>query len=79
MLKLRLKRGGCKRQPAYRIVVIRSDSPREGKAIESLGFYKPISNEFVINTERVKVRLAQGVQPTKTVKDLLLKAGIINA
>lgn len=77
MLKLRLKRGGRKRQPAYRIVVINSNARREGKPVENLGFYKPISKEYVINIERVKLRLSQGVQPTRTVKNLLIKAGIL--
>ena len=77
MLKLRLKRGGRKRQPAYRIVVINSNARREGKPVESLGFYKPISKESVINVERVKLRLSQGVQPTRTVKNLLIKSGIL--
>ena len=79
MLKLRLKRGGKKRQPSYRIVLIKSDSRREGRAIENLGFYNPLSKQFVVNGERVKERLSQGAQPTETVKNLLVKAGIINA
>lgn len=77
MLKLRLKRGGRKRQPAYRVVLIQSDARREGRPVESLGYYKPISKEFVINAERVKLRLEQGAKPTVTVKNLLIKAGIL--
>ena len=77
MLKLRLKRGGRKHQPEYRIIVIRSDASREGKSIETLGLYKPITNEVIINTEQIKFRLRQGVQPTKTAKNLLIKSGII--
>lgn len=77
MLKLRLKRGGRKRQPAYRIIVVDSRIRREGKQIETLGFYKPISKEFMVNKKKVRIRLAQGVQPTDTVKNLLIKAGIV--
>lgn len=78
MLKLRLKKGGRKRQPAYRVVLIKSDARREGRPIENLGFYNPISKEFKVAAERVKIRLDQGAQPTQTVKNLLTKAGIIN-
>lgn len=78
MLKLRLKRGGRKRQPAYRVVLMRSEARREGRPIESLGYYKPISKEFVVNAERVKLRLSQGAKPTDTVKNLLIKSGIID-
>lgn len=78
MLKLRLKKGGRKRQPAYRVVLIEASGRREGRPIENLGFYNPISKEFFVSTERIKLRLGQGAQPTKTVKNLLLKAAIIN-
>ena len=78
MLKLRLKRGGRKRLPVYRVVLIKSDIRREGRPIESLGFYNPISKEFVINTERVKLRLSQGAKPTSTVKNLLKRTNIIS-
>lgn len=78
MLKLRLKKGGRKRQPSYRVVVIKSDSRREGRPIENLGFYNPIAKEFVVNVDRVRIRLGQGVKPTRTVKNLLTKAGILN-
>lgn len=77
MLKLRLKRGGRKRQPAYRVVLIQAEARREGRPIESLGFYKPLSKEFVVNADRIKLRLAQGAKPTNTVKNLLIKSGIM--
>lgn len=79
MLKLRLARGGRKRQPSYRVVVMKSDARREGRPIENLGYYNPLSKQFVIDTERVKTRLSQGVQPTQTVKNLLIRAGVLNA
>lgn len=73
MLKLRLKRGGRKKQPSYRIVLTRSESRRNGRPIENLGFYNPCSKTFFVDVERIKLRLAQGAKPTKTVKNLLLK------
>ena len=77
MLKLRLTRGGRKRQPSYRVILIKSDSRREGRPIENLGYYNPLSKQFVVNAERVKTRLSQGAQPTQTVKNLLTRAGIV--
>jgi len=56
--------------PSYRVVVMRSQTRRDGKAIEDLGFYNPISKQCVINKERIKVRLSQGAQMTETVKYL---------
>ncbi len=79
MLKLRLKRGGRKRQPSYRIVLIKSDSRRDGRPIENLGYYNPVSKQFIVDSERVTNRLNEGAQPTQTVKNLLMRAGIITA
>ena len=73
MLKLRLKKGGRKKQPSYRIVLTRSESRRNGRPIENLGFYNPCSKEFFVDVKRIKLRLAQGAKPTKTVQSLLLK------
>ena len=78
MLKLRLKRGGRKRQPSYRVVLTESTSGRESRPIENLGYYSPLSKQFVVNSDRVKIRLSQGAQPTQTVKNLLVRAGIVN-
>ena len=77
MLKLRLKKCGRKGQASYRIVAMPSATKRDGKAVEELGFYNPHSNEANINVVRVKARLAQGAQPTDTVKNLLKKASIV--
>lgn len=73
MLKLRLKKGGRKKQPAYRIVLTKSGSRRNGRPIENLGFYNPCSKKIFINVKRVQLRLAQGAQPTQTVQNILLK------
>jgi small subunit ribosomal protein S16 len=77
MLKIRLKRCGRKKLPSYRIVLIPSQSKRDGRAIEELGFYNPISNQLVYNRDRISLRLSQGAQPSNTVKNFLIKAGII--
>ncbi|YP_003359291.1 ribosomal protein S16 (plastid) [Cryptomonas paramecium] len=75
MLKLRLKKCGRKRQPSYRLVVMRSTTKRDGKAIEELGFYNPRTKELSVNLERAIVRIAQGSKPTSVVQNLLLKIG----
>ena len=76
MIKIRLKKYGRKQQATYRVVIMPSTSKRDGKAIEELGFYNPLTNESNLNIERIQVRLAQGAQPTNTVKNLLKKANI---
>jgi small subunit ribosomal protein S16 len=77
MLKLRLKRGGKKRKPVYRIVVMNNVTKRDGKTIDEVGFYNPITKQIRINVTKVITRLKQGVQPTNTVRRLLVEAGII--
>ena len=79
MLKMRFKRCGRKRQPMYRIVVMPSTSNRDGKAIRELGFYNPLTKETKLDVENIVKSLNTGVQPTKTVKNLLLKAKVITA
>nr|AIA21380.1 30S ribosomal protein S16 [Pyropia kanakaensis] len=74
MVKLRLKRYGRKKQPSYRIVVMDSRNKRDGKAIEELGFYNPITNETRIDISKILERLAQGAQATRTVQNILNKA-----
>lgn len=78
MIKIRLKKYGRKQQATYRLVVMPSTSKRDGKAIEELGFYNPLTNETNLNTERIKIRLSQGAQPTDTVANLLKKAKILS-
>ena len=79
MLKMRFKRCGRKRQPMYRIVVMQATSPRDGKAIRELGFYNPLTKETKLDVENIVKSLNTGVQPTKTVKNLLLTANVITA
>ena len=75
-VKIRLKRFGTKKRPYYRIVVVDSRKPRDGRTIEELGFYHPIEvegNQFTVKEERVKDWIDKGAIPTDTVKRLLNK------
>lgn len=78
-VKMRLKRMGAKKQPSYRIVVADAKSPRDGKFIEELGYYNPLSEPVAIkiNEERAKEWLSSGAQPSQKVRNLLQKAGVI--
>ena len=77
MLKLRLKRGGRKRQPAYRLVVMTNDTRRDGRPIDQVGYYNPITKESKFDNDKIVNWLNQGVKPTQTVGNLLKKAKII--
>lgn len=77
MIKIRLKRYGRKKQPTYRLVVINSTDRRDGRAIEELGFYNPTKDLVNLNITRIAARLAQGVQPTDTVRNILKKANLL--
>nr|YP_009296092.1 ribosomal protein S16 [Schizymenia dubyi]AOM65027.1 ribosomal protein S16 [Schizymenia dubyi] len=71
MLKIRLKRFGRKKQPSYRIIVIDSRKRRDGKAIEEVGFYDPLTKQANINVNRIQERVNNGAQITKTVQSLI--------
>ena len=79
MVKIRLKRMGAHKNPFYRIVVSDSRSPRDGRFIEEVGYYDPMKEpkEIKINEELAKKWLANGAQPTDTVKSLFKKSGIL--
>ena len=76
MVKIRLRRMGAKKAPYYRIVVADSRSPRDGRFIEEIGTYDPLSesNSLHVDLERAKYWIANGAQPTDTVRGLLKKA-----
>ncbi len=78
MVKLRLQRFGSKKRPFYRVVAAEATSPRDGRFIEIIGTYHPISNQNVIKIDEEKALkwLSQGAQPTDTVKSLFTKLGI---
>lgn len=75
-VKIRLRRMGRKKQPHYRVVVADSASPRDGRFVESLGYYKPLNDpaRLVVDMERVEYWISQGATPSDTVKSLLSKA-----
>lgn len=76
MLKIRLTRTGKRGQPSYRIVVAERRSRRDGKSIDSLGFYNPLTKPATIKLDKLKYQnwLAKGAQPTPTVRSLAKKA-----
>ena len=77
-VKIRLKRLGAKKAPFYRVVVADSRYPRDGRFIEGIGYYNPLTNpvEIKIDAEKAAKWISNGAQPTETVKSLLKKAGI---
>lgn len=79
MVKIRLKRVGAHKKPFYRVVVADSRTPRNGKFIEEIGTYDPLKDpsEIIIDNEAAKRWLANGAQPTDTVRALLKKSGAI--
>jgi len=81
MVKIRLKRMGAHKKPFYRVVVADSRSPRDGKFIEEIGYYNPLTDpaDISIDAEKAKKWLANGAQATDTVKGLLKKAGVFDA
>lgn len=81
MLKIRLKRIGRRKQPSYRVVVIESSKPRDGRTIEDLGSYRPRNNPsvFDIDIEKAKSWIFKGAQPSDTVAQYFVKLGIIKS
>ena len=77
-VKIRLRRMGAHKAPFYRVVVADSKSPRDGKFIEEIGYYNPLTEpvEFKVNEEKVNKWLANGAQPTDVVKRLFANAGL---
>ena len=79
-VKMRLRRMGAKKAPFYRVIVADSRSPRDGRFIDELGYYNPLTNpaEIKIDAEKAKKWLSNGAQPTETVKSLLKKSCIVD-
>ena len=77
MLKLRLKRIGRKRSPSYRLVIMENSYRRDGRPIDEVGYYNPISKSYKFDQEKIQKWLAYGVKPTETVVALLKKADIL--
>ncbi len=79
MVKMRLKRMGMRKEPFYRVVVTDSRNSRDGRFIEEIGYYNPLSDPAVIkfDEEKAKKWLSTGAQPTDTVRGLLKKSGLM--
>ena len=79
MVKIRLRRMGAKKSPFYRVVVADSRSPRDGRCIEEIGTYNPLTDPATINidAEKAQTWIKNGAQPTDTVRGLLKKAGVL--
>jgi len=77
-VKIRLKRVGARKEPMFRLVVADSRSPRDGRFIEEIGYYHPAANPPVLSVQadRARAWLAQGAQPSATVRALLKRAGV---
>ena len=77
-VKMRLRRMGAKKAPTYRVVIADSRSPRDGKFIEEIGHFDPRADIVKIDADKAKTWLANGAQPTDTVKALLKKTNIVD-
>ena len=79
MVKIRLRRMGAKKNPFYRIVVADARSPRDGRCIEEIGTYNPMSENtaITVDAEKAQTWIKNGAQPTDTVRGLLKKAGVL--
>ncbi|MBQ3185445.1 MAG: 30S ribosomal protein S16 [Firmicutes bacterium] len=79
MVKIRLKRMGAHKKPFYRVVVADARAPRDGKFIEEIGYYNPMTEpaDIKIDEEKAKTWLGNGAQPTDTVKRLFKTTGIL--
>jgi len=79
MVKIRLKRMGAHKKPFYRIVVADSRSARDGRFIEEIGYYNPLTDpaEIKVDGEKAKKWLSEGAQATDTVRSLLKKSGVL--
>ena len=80
MVKIRLRRMGAKKAPFYRIVVADSRYPRDGRFIEEIGTYNPLTDPASVNVNagRAQEWIKKGAQPTDTVRGILKKAGVLN-
>ncbi len=72
-VKIRLRRAGAKKSPFYRIVVADARSPRDGRAVEELGYYNPLTKDLKLDGEKAATWIKNGAQPTETVRALIKK------
>src|SRR5258708_11080952 len=78
MVRIRLMRVGAKGAPSYRVVVADSRSPRDGRIIENIGWYNPLTDPSTIkiDAERARYLVSGGAQPTESAQSLLIRSGI---
>ena len=78
-VKIRLRRMGAKKAPFYRIVVADSRYPRDGRFIEEIGYYNPMTNpaDIKLDAEKAKQWISNGAQPTDTIKAILKNNGVL--
>ena len=78
-VKIRLKRMGMKKKPFYRVIIADDRCPRDGRFVEEIGYYNPMTHpaEIKVDNDRAKYWLGVGAQPTDTVRILLKKTGVI--
>ena len=78
-IAMRLKRFGRKKKPFYRVIVANSKDPRQGRAVDDIGYYDPLADpaQIQINEEKALKWLKDGAQPSDTVRSLLSKSGIL--
>ncbi len=81
MLRMRLTRTGAKKQPSYRIVVADAKAPRDGRVVDTIGFYNPLTDPATVRIDEEKARrwLKNGAQPSDTVSSLLKRAKVTTA
>jgi small subunit ribosomal protein S16 len=77
MLRLRLKRAGRKGSPSYRLVIMENSVRRDGRPIDEIGFYSPITKQSSFDISKIEKWLSNGAKPSQTVLNLLVKAKII--
>ena len=79
-VKMRLTRIGKKKAPFYRVVIADARAPRDGRVVEEIGYYNPMTEtaDIKIDADKAKQWLKNGAQPTDTVKALLKKSGIVD-
>ena len=79
MVKIRLRRMGAKKAPYYRVVVADARSPRDGRCIEEIGTYNPLTEPatVTVDVEKARAWIKNGAQPTDTVRGLLKNAGVL--
>ena len=80
-VRIRLKRMGAKKRPFYRIIVVDARAPRDGRFIDTLGTYNPLTNPAAVKLDPEKVRLwlGRGAQPSDPVRHLLAREGLLHS